>query len=168
MEEQINYFTKELITQLTLERKNSMNSLSIQIPFIYSLNLIDINWNDILFAISNGYFNKKKVVDDLLKKGCKVEIIPRNANVKTPDFKVNAILTELKTSYSTNINTIMTKIQRGFKQNARVVVIDARGTGLTVNQATQAIKRAAGTYKNKKLPGKVEIWTDSGTVTGGK
>lgn len=72
MESQINYFTNEIIDKLVVESKNPVNSLSIQIPFSYALKLASINWNDILFAITNAYFDESVAVEYallLLEKG---------------------------------------------------------------------------------------------------
>ena len=109
-----------------------------------------------------------RVVNELKTKGCKVEIIPKSSN-KTYDFKVNGVKTELKTLNSTNENTAVSKIQEGFKQNfPDRVIVDARKTGITHEQAKRIIERAAGSYADKKLPRVVEIYTKDGIVVGGK
>ncbi len=110
---------------------------------------------------------EKKVVNDLIKSGKNVEVIPKDPKAieKRPDFKVDGIKTELKTLENPNINTGITRIQKGLKQGAETVIIDARVSGLTTEQAKQIIKRASGTYSNKTIPGKVEIWTNEGTIT---
>ena len=77
---------------------------------------------------------------------------------------INGVRTELKTLTGTSLNTPVTRIQDGFKQGAQSVIIDARNVGLTSEQAKQILNRAAGTYSNKTLPGKVEIWTKDGIV----
>ncbi|MED0673650.1 hypothetical protein P4S95_26140 [Aneurinibacillus aneurinilyticus] len=106
-------------------------------------------------------------MNDLTARGKNVEIIPKDpsAKVKTPDFKVDGVKTELKTLENPNVNTSITRIQKGLKQDAETVIIDARGAGLTADQARQIINRASGTYPNKTIPGKVEIWTNEGTIT---
>ncbi|MBE5928282.1 MAG: DUF2247 family protein [Lachnospiraceae bacterium] len=63
MEIQIKYFTNDLIDKLVVESKLPTNSLSIQIPFSYATELVNINWNDILFAVSNGYFDKNSAIE---------------------------------------------------------------------------------------------------------
>lgn len=63
MENRIKYFTNDLIDKLVSESEFPMNSLSIQIPFSYALELVNINWNDILFAIHNGYFNNASAIE---------------------------------------------------------------------------------------------------------
>lgn len=110
---------------------------------------------------------EKRVVNDLTARGKNVEIIPKdpNAKVKTPDFKVDGVRTELKTLENPNVNTGITRLQQGLKQGAETVIIDARNAGLTSDQARQIINRASGTYPNKTIPGKVEIWTNEGTIT---
>ena len=107
------------------------------------------------------------MVNDLLAQDKNVEIIPRSnvPNVQTPDFKVNGVITELKALNGTSLNTPVTRIQDGFKQGARTVIIDGRSSGLTVEQANNVLSRITGIYKNS-LPGKFEIWTNGGTVFG--
>lgn len=63
MEGQIKYFTNHLVNQLVLDSEIQMNSLGIRIPLSYALNLIELNWNDVLFAIQNEYFSKEIVID---------------------------------------------------------------------------------------------------------
>jgi hypothetical protein len=112
---------------------------------------------------------ERTMVDDLLSQGKNVEIVPRSnvQGVKTPDFKVNGVLTELKSLEGTSLNTPVTRIQKGFGQGAQTVIIDGRATGLTAEQANTVINRINGIYKNG-VPGKIEIWTNEGTVFGGK
>ena len=108
---------------------------------------------------------EKQVARDLASRGNTVEVVYRNPPHNTPDFRVNGIPTELKTIANPNVNTAVTRIKEGFGQNADAVIIDTRGTGLTNAQAMEAINRASGTFSNRQLPGRVEIWTDSGIVT---
>ncbi|WP_244964924.1 hypothetical protein [Paenibacillus barcinonensis] len=110
---------------------------------------------------------EKTVVNDLTARGKNVEIIPKdpNSKVKTPDFKVDGVKTELKTLENPNVNTGITRIQKGLKQGAETVIIDARNASLTADQAKQIINRASGTYPDRTIPGKVEIWTSEGTIT---
>jgi hypothetical protein len=109
--------------------------------------------------------NERTVVNELLNQGKNVEIIPRSnlSGVKTPDFYINGVKTELKTLTGTSLNTPVTRIQDAFKQGAESVIIDARGVGLTTEQANTVINRAAGTYGGS-LPGTVEIWTTDGII----
>jgi len=109
--------------------------------------------------------NERKMVEDLLALGKNVEIIPRSneLGVKTPDFLVDGIKTELKTMEGSSLNTPVSKIQKAFKQDAEVVIIDGRITGLTLDQANTIIKRILGIYGGE-LPGIVEIWTTEGII----
>lgn len=111
---------------------------------------------------------ERTMVNDLLSQGKNVEIVPRSdtSGVKTPDFKVDGVLTELKTLNGTSLNTPVTRIQNGFSQGAETVIIDGRGSGLTAEQANTVIERIQGIYKNN-IPGKVEIWTSEGIIKGG-
>src|SRR5699024_5960022 len=65
-------------------------------------------------------------VDILRSKGKNVEIIPVDpkARIKTPDFKIDGIRTELKTLTNPNTNTGMKRIQQAFKQNTKNVIIN--------------------------------------------
>jgi hypothetical protein len=107
---------------------------------------------------------ERQVVDDLVAQGKTVERIPKDSNNPTPDFKVDGVKTELKTLKNPNTNTGVTRIQDGFEQGAETVMIDARNTGLTATQAQEIIDRAAGTYTNKIIPGKVEIWIEGQVI----
>ena len=108
---------------------------------------------------------EKTVVDDFAKQGKSIEIIPKDPQSinPTPDFKIDGITVELKTVYNPNVNTVVTKIQNGFQQNAEKVLIDARPAGLSAQQAQEAIKRAIGSYE-KGLPGSIEIWYNGGKI----
>lgn len=109
--------------------------------------------------------DEQRVVDDLVGMGKNVEIIPRSKEqgVKTPDFRVDGVLTELKTIKGTSKNTPVTRISDAFKQGAETVIIDARDVGLTSEDANQVLDRAAGKYPDG-LPGVVEIWTTEGII----
>ncbi|EKG2418026.1 hypothetical protein O2U52_001641 [Listeria monocytogenes] len=105
-------------------------------------------------------------VDILRSQGKNVEIIPVDpkARIKTPDFKIDGVRTELKTLANPNTNTGMKRIQEAFKQNTNDVIINGIDAGLTKSQAEEILARAAGKYPNGKFPGKVEIWTKEGTI----
>lgn len=109
--------------------------------------------------------SERTMVEDLLASGKNVEIIPRSnvQSVKTPDFLVDGVKTELKTLEGTSLNTPVTRIEKGFKQGAEVVIIDGRQTELTLEQANAVIERAIGKYGGE-LPGIVEIWTIEGII----
>jgi len=111
---------------------------------------------------------ERRMVNDLLARGNNLDIIPRTGSPQF-DFRINGVSTELKSLQNPNVNTGITRIKNGFKQNnPATVIIDARGTGLTNTQANQMINRATGTYPNRQLPGRVEVWIDSGMVIGGR
>ena len=94
-----------------------------------------------------------------------MELVPRSnaQGVSTVDFRVNGVLTELKTIQGTSLNTPVSKINRGFNQGAQTVIIDARGTSMTTGQANSTISRVQGTHGGS-LPGKVEIWLPDGSI----
>ena len=113
--------------------------------------------------------DERKMVNDLLNQGKNVEIIPRSdvQGVKTPDFRVDGVLTELKTLNGTSLNTPVSKIQKAFNQGASTVIVDGRGTGITIEQANGVLSRIDGIYK-ENIPGLIEIWTNDGIVYGGR
>lgn len=46
------------------ENKSKIESeLNLVIPYEYAMNLVDLNWNDILYAIEQGYFSAKDAVE---------------------------------------------------------------------------------------------------------
>lgn len=102
----------------------------------------------------------------MLSQGKNVEIIPRSTvqGVKTADFVIDGVKTELKTLTNPNLNSGITNIQDAFQQNAKNVIIDARSSGISSSQAIEIIQRAEGSYLSKTLPGKVEIWISDGTI----
>ncbi|TYQ14885.1 UNVERIFIED_CONTAM: RHS repeat-associated protein [Acetivibrio alkalicellulosi] len=108
-----------------------------------------------------------KMVNDLVKKGNTVEVVPRSniQGVKTYDLKVNGVATELKTLTNPNTGTGAKRIYEGFQQGADTVMIDGRQAGLTSQQAKEMLSRAAGKYTNKQIPGNVQIWTNDGIIT---
>ena len=113
--------------------------------------------------------DERKMVNDLLNQGKNVEIIPRSnlQGVKTPDFRVNGVLTELKTLNGTSLNTPVSKIQKAFNQGASTVIVDGRATDITIEQANGVLSRINGIYK-ENIPGSIEIWTNAGIVYGGR
>lgn len=77
---------------------------------------------------------------------------------------MDGVLTELKSLQNPNVNTGVGRIKDGFKQHAEKVIIDGREAGLTKEQAQQILDRTKGTYPDRLIPGKVEIWTNDGNV----
>lgn len=110
---------------------------------------------------------ERRVANDLIAEGKTVERIPESTKhgEKTPDFKVDGVLTELKSLQNPNVNTGVGRIKDGFKQLAEKVIIDGREAGLTKEQAQQILERAKGTYPDQQIPGEVEIWINNGKVT---
>ena len=107
------------------------------------------------------------VVNEWLAQGRTVEKIARSSEqgVKMYDFVVDGVKIEVKSPGGTNTGTAAKRIMEGFGQGAETVVIDGRQAGYSVEQATEAISRAAGKFADKILPGKVEVWTTDGIVT---
>ena len=113
---------------------------------------------------------ERLVVNDLLRQGNNVEVIPpSNAQgTGSPDFRVNGVRTELKTLQGTSPDTPVTRITYAFRrQNAEAVILDARQSPLTNAQLEAAIPRARGAMGGT-LPGYVEIWTQQGVIHGGR
>ena len=109
--------------------------------------------------------DERSMIDELLRLGKNVEIIPRSdfQGEKTPDYFIDGVKTELKTLNGTSLNTPVKRIYEGFRQGASTVIIDARKTGLTLEQAEVIISRAKGKMGGN-LPGNVEIWTTEGIL----
>ncbi|MGL5149744.1 MAG: hypothetical protein ACRC7N_04110 [Clostridium sp.] len=108
-----------------------------------------------------------KVVNELLGSGKNVEVIPRSKvpGINTPDFKVNGVVTELKTLENYNLNTPLKKIRKAFdKQGAEVVIYDVRKAGLNANDVDTIYSRLTGIYEGNG-PGKIEFWTNDGIIT---
>ena len=107
--------------------------------------------------------DERMMVEDLLDLGKDVEIIPRSSiqGVKTPDFLVNGVKTELKTLNGTSLNTPIKRITEGFEQGASTVIIDGRKTNLTMKEVEIIFDRVRGKLGGE-LPGTVEIWTNEG------
>ena len=108
---------------------------------------------------------EKNAIEKLLSQGRNVEIIPRSnvQGVSSPDFLVNGVPTELKTISGSSPNTPVTRITDGFAQNAERVILDARNTWMTIEDANATISRVKGIFNNN-IPGSIEIWTSEGTV----
>ena len=106
---------------------------------------------------------ERLVYNDLISQGRKVDVVFNDPTRKTVDFLVDGVPTELKTLTNPNVNTVITRIQNGFKQGAQSVIIDARAANLTMDQAQQALTRARGSFGGT-LPGNVEIWTNNGIL----
>ena len=106
--------------------------------------------------------DERKMVEDLLSLGKDVKIIPKSNEfkVKTPDFEVNGIKTELKTINGISDSTPVKRIRKAFQQHASVVIIDARKTEMLFQDAEVVISRVKGIMG--ELPGNVEIWTKQG------
>ena len=122
------------------------------------------NPGSIIGSLNSLTNDERRVVNDLANEGHEVEMIPRSNTTKTPDFYVDHIKTELKTLHGSSLNTPITRIQEGFKQGADKVIIDARNTSISLEQASSLLDRATGIYDGK-LPGTVEIWTSQGKVS---
>ena len=55
--------SNSMINEIACNSECKKNLLGIEIPFKYALNLVKLNWNDILFAISNDYFKYTCAID---------------------------------------------------------------------------------------------------------
>ncbi|MBS7532025.1 hypothetical protein IC619_016385 [Hazenella sp. IB182353] len=110
--------------------------------------------------------HEKRVVDDLVADGKVVKSIARDPKKGTSDFEIDGVITELKTLENNNLNTATKRIKTPFKkQGAEAVILDARAGDMSREAALSVIKRAEGTFPNKQLPGRVEIWIKGGKVT---
>ncbi len=46
-----------------IDTKFPMNKMNIAVPYSYAMKLVDLNWNDVLFAIEHGYFSCEEAVE---------------------------------------------------------------------------------------------------------
>jgi len=109
--------------------------------------------------------HERLMVNDLLNQGRDVEIIPRAAT-KTADFYINGVKTELKTLFSTNANTAVTRITQAFAKPADAVLLDARMTTFTASDMQSIFARASGIYGGS-MPGSVEVWLSGNQIVFG-
>lgn len=73
--------------------------------------------------------------------------IPRAQGVRTPDVTVDGIRTEFKTmSPGGTSATVRSEVSNSLKNGgqARNIIIDARGSGLTEAEANRGLDRVAG------------------------
>ena len=89
-----------------------------------------------------------------------MEQLPRTAG-KSADFLVNGVKTELKTLTGSGPTTIKNAVQEAAKQGEKIL-IDARNTGLSAEQAANQIARAQGNVGG--LAGRVTVLTTEGVV----
>lgn len=78
MENQIDFYTNELMDKLVSESEFKANSLCLMVPLSYAMNLVELNWTDIYFAYINGYINKTDVIYfavNAIEKGCSNQIV---------------------------------------------------------------------------------------------
>ncbi|MBD3557542.1 hypothetical protein H6S82_01495, partial [Planktothrix sp. FACHB-1355] len=104
---------------------------------------------------------ERSMVSELLAQGKNVSIVPRSA-IKTPDFLVNGVSTELKTLTSAGTNTLKNAIQKATKQGQQILV-DARNVNISPEDAMKQILRVEG--NGYVVKGRVTIFTNGGTVT---
>ncbi|BBH18780.1 hypothetical protein Back11_01250 [Paenibacillus baekrokdamisoli] len=110
-------------------------------------------------ADEGPWSSPQNVGETLAKQGEKVKFIPKDPNAKEsrPDMEVDGVPTEIKAPTSTDPSTIAKRIKEGSKQagGGGTVIVDARSTGLTPEQAAEAIAEAA---RKGNIKGDVEIW----------
>jgi len=51
------------INKLIAKSHCSMNTLNISFPYEYVANVVDLNWNDVLFAINQGYLSHLSAIE---------------------------------------------------------------------------------------------------------
>jgi RHS repeat-associated protein len=104
---------------------------------------------------------EQAMMQELREMGETVEQLPRIEGKKSADFLLNGVKTELKTLEGEGPNTVKNAIETAAEQGKQVL-IDARGTNLTPEQAANQIARAQGNVGG--LSGRVTILTKSGVV----
>ena len=100
------------------------------------------------------------MIEELRQAGNVVEQLPRTAG-KSADLLVNGVKTELKTLVGEGPSTLKTAIETAAKQGEQILV-DARGTNMTAEQAANQIARAQGNVGG--LSGRVTVLTNNGVV----
>ena len=98
--------------------------------------------------------DEKRIVEQLLKEGKDVKLIPETPNIgKTYDLTVNNVATELKTLNSNNINTLVTKVGRALKQldGSGQIIYDVSKAGFTAEQMVETKARLVGKYGKEIL-----------------
>jgi len=93
---------------------------------------------------------ERKAAEYLLSQGRNVEIVPRGAN-RTPDFKIDGVLTELKTltgvvdQTSNGLSSAMASRIMDGRGQAEHILVDVSGqAGMTIEVARRGIVRAYG------------------------
>jgi hypothetical protein len=104
---------------------------------------------------------EQSIADALEAEGSEVVPLEVVQGQKNPDALVDGVRTEFKTITVAGPNTLKNQIQDGLKQ-APNVVVDARGTSITKEQAMQQIQRVEGNMGS--VQGRVTILTNEGTV----
>jgi RHS repeat-associated protein len=100
------------------------------------------------------------MIEELRQAGNVVEQLPRTAG-KSADLLVNGVKTELKTLVGEGPNTLKNAVETAAKQGEQILV-DARGTNMTAEQAANQIARAQGNVGG--LSGRVTVLTNNGVV----
>lgn len=96
MENQIKKYTNDLINQSVCESSFPMNSLQLIIPISYIINLVPLDWDDIHFAIINGYINVYDIIEfaiKMLETNPDNEIISEIASLSHKDALVDEKIT---------------------------------------------------------------------------
>ncbi|MCL2313001.1 MAG: DUF2247 family protein [Firmicutes bacterium] len=75
--------TNAITHELAQNCKCPANTLSIQVPYMHAAELVNLNWNDILFAIENNYFHYSVAVDYA------ATLISENSKDDDPIFKLS-------------------------------------------------------------------------------
>jgi hypothetical protein len=97
--------------------------------------------------------------DELRAAGKTVDHLPRVAGEKSADLLVDGIKTEVKTLEQMGPNTMKNAIETAAKQGENII-IDARNTDYTLDQAANQVARAQGNIGG--LEGRITILTKDG------
>ena len=99
---------------------------------------------------------------ELEAAGSTVERIPRVSGQKTADFFVDGVKTELKTVTGNSPTSVKNAIQKAAEQSDKNILIDARPSGISAEDALNQIHRAEGNIGG--LSGRVTVLTKDGPV----
>lgn len=106
--------------------------------------------------------SERAFVEESLSAGRDVEIIPRQPGIKTPDFKIDGVITEYKKLEKAGTNTLKNALEAAAEQSSEHILIDARGVAIDAEDAIAQIERAEGNVGG--LKGRVTVLTSAGEV----
>ncbi len=81
-----NKITEDFVRKLVSESKNPLNPLNMVFTYEHVSNIVQLNWNDMLFAIENNFLACQSAIEHALK------IVQENENVPEEVWKLACML----------------------------------------------------------------------------